>query len=164
MIGPEILDRHGCCTVVYHCHAETPCSCSCMLSMLFLQNSSTTSGVSRQKTARIPRSVGWHIFSFPRPTSRTPVYKAVVVLLPRYPHTPSPVCPQKVLKRQVFWRLPDQSALEIIYTILFRRIPAIMMKAAAVLFLAVTALSQTVQAAYTATDIAVMQFGLNLGE
>ena len=39
-----------------------------------------------------------------------------------------------------------------------------MMKAAAVLFLAVTALSQTVQAAFTANDIAVMQFALNLGE
>ena len=39
-----------------------------------------------------------------------------------------------------------------------------MMKAVAVLFLAVTALSQTVQAAFTANDIAVMQFALNLGK
>ena len=40
-----------------------------------------------------------------------------------------------------------------------------MMKAVAVLFLAVSALSQTVLAAnFTATDIAVMQFAFNLGE
>ena len=44
-----------------------------------------------------------------------------------------------------------------------------MMKATAILFLAVAALSQTVPATaqsanYTATDIAVIQFGLNLGE
>ena len=41
-----------------------------------------------------------------------------------------------------------------------------MMKAATVLFLAVTALFQTVtaQAAFTATDIAVMQFAFNLCE
>ena len=38
------------------------------------------------------------------------------------------------------------------------------MKAAAILFLAVTALFQTAQAAFTATDIAVMQFAFNLGE
>lgn len=36
------------------------------------------------------------------------------------------------------------------------------MKAVAVLFLAVTALSQSVQAVFTPTDIAVMQFALNL--
>ena len=55
--------------------------------------------------------------------------------------------------------------LELIYTHLFSQISANMMKAVAILFLAVSALSQTVVAAnFTATDIAVMQFAFNLGE